>query len=343
MSHALDFTTGEAAIAYRGQVPWHGFGNVIQDGDSLETIQQKAGLDYQVLASPSMFHNQDGELKQFANRNILYRSDTGMPLDQVSDNKYKIRQPAEILEFFRNLTDHGGFKIEVAGALHDGKKIWALAKREDMAGTIGADIINPYILLLETYDRSAATKARWTTVRVVCQNTLSMSGLESRKSKTNPSLGAQASRRHSQEFDVNGMQLELADYDKAFSEYMEGMKAMAGVTCDDKLRERFFAKLYAPEALNRPEKWKESALNYDNDGVTTNATNVIAALMDLSKDCPGSNLPSAENTLFGALQTVTFYQDHAARTKGNKRWESATIGQGERIKNDAHELALSIL
>jgi phage/plasmid-like protein (TIGR03299 family) len=339
MSHELDMSRGEAAIAYRGELPWHGYGNTIEPNDSIETIQKKANLDWTVEASPSMFEvpgakeSDDPVIKRYDNRVILYRSDNFKPLSQVSESNYKVRQPGDILGAFRQIVSSGEFEIEVAGALQGGAKVWALAKRVGGAGTLGADIIKPYLLMLDSYDGSTATTLRATTVRVVCANTVRFSELLDKET--------QVKSKHSQEFDPDKMMHNLGAYDSAFARFMESMKAMAGVKMTDKKLERFFSRLYAPEALAKVENWQTCGLDFDK--ISTNAQNVIADLLNLSKDCPGSNLPSANGTLYGALQTVTYYQDHEARTKGGKRWESATIGNGDRMKSDALHLALETI
>lgn len=333
MSHELDFSTGSAAIAYRGDdVPWHGFGNVIMEGDSIETIQEKAALNWTVDPTPSLYMF-DGKLRTVPNRVQLVRSDTGESLSEMSGSNYKIRQPSEILGFFKGLTENNGLQINVAGALHGGKKVWALAERVGMGGTIGEDLIKPYILLIDSYDGTHATTARWTSVRVVCQNTLSFSEKDRK---------TQVKRKHSQEFDIEGMHLELGEFDESFKAYIEAMQAMAKVKISDKTLERYFGKLYAPDAFADESKWLKGPAP-DFAKVSTNKRNTIADLLNLVRDNPGASLASADTTLYGALQTVTYFHDHEARTKGNKRWESATVGAGNRMKDAARELAYDML
>lgn len=331
MAHELDMSNGKAAIAYRGDVPWHGYGDVIGENDSLETIRKKAGLDWEVKATQSQYQV-DGETLDFDNRVILYRSDNKKALSQVSASNYKVRQPAEILEFFRELTTANEFQIEVAGALHEGRKVWALASRKDSVGSIGKDYIKPYILLVDSYDGTHATTARWTSVRVVCQNTLSFSAVDK---------ATQVKQKHSQHFDIDRMHDGLGEFDEGFKAYMESLRAMSKVKFTDKMMERFFARIYAPDAFEDVDSWRGGKMDYDK--VSTNKKNNIADLLNLVSDNPGGYLPSASGTLYGALQTVTYFQDHEARTKGDKRWESATIGNGNRTKDEAFDLAMQLM
>ena len=106
---------------------------------------------------------------------------------------------------------------------------------------------------------------------------------------------------------------------------------------------RFFAKLYAPKAFKDSDNWLKSELDFDREGVTTNARNNFRDMLNIFRDSPGSELPSANGTLYGALNAVTFYQDQVARTKDDKRWESATLGNGNRMKDSALSLTMELL
>ena len=43
MSHEIDETTGKAAVAYVGETPWHGLGQQVPKGASIEEIEQAGG------------------------------------------------------------------------------------------------------------------------------------------------------------------------------------------------------------------------------------------------------------------------------------------------------------
>ena len=55
MAHMIDETTGRAAIAYTGVTPWHGLGQALTPGASIETWTREAGLGYDVLESPVLY------------------------------------------------------------------------------------------------------------------------------------------------------------------------------------------------------------------------------------------------------------------------------------------------
>lgn len=342
MAHELDFSRGEAAIAYRGEMPWHGFGNVEAPDENwtLDTWLEKASLDFTYERAPAIYMVPDlknpGQMieKSFDGKEMVYRSDTQEALSVMSD-KYVPRQPREILGAFNEMIAKGGARMEVAGALQGGKKIWALVRLDRDAGSIGADIIKPYVLLLDSVDGTHATTARLTSVRVVCANTVAYSEYKD---------GATTAKgRHSGEFNANKLFAKLGEYDAAFDAFMSHLTAFSKVKMTDSMIARFFSRIYMPDCFEDADNWQRSPIDYDREGVTTNQRNTVAALLDAYRDNPGASLPSSDGTLFGAFQTVTYFQDHAARTKENKRWESATIGQGNRIKQDAFDLAMNVI
>ncbi|WP_414616819.1 DUF932 domain-containing protein, partial [Stenotrophomonas muris] len=86
--------------------------------------------------------------------------------------RFKVVQPGEILEFYRDLTQHSGFELETAGVLKGGKKFWAMARTGQSTSLKGRDRVDGYLLLATACDGTLATTAQFTSVRVVCNNTL---------------------------------------------------------------------------------------------------------------------------------------------------------------------------
>jgi len=96
-----------------------------------------------------------------------------MSLYQLLD-QYQVVQTQSVLEFYRDLTEISGFELETACVLKEGKKFWALAKTGKEAALKGNDVVRGYILLATSCDSKLATTATPTTVRVVCNNTLTI-------------------------------------------------------------------------------------------------------------------------------------------------------------------------
>jgi phage/plasmid-like protein (TIGR03299 family) len=165
-------------MAYVGEKPWHGLGNQLAPRQPIEVWQKQAGMDWQIESAEVRFvagsHANGsglGAIHAFPEQRVLYRSDSKEPLSVVS-SRYQVVQPRDVLEFYRDLTEVGGFELETAGVLKDGKKLWALARTGQSVALKGKDTVNGYLLLATACDGTLATTAQHTSVRVVCNNTL---------------------------------------------------------------------------------------------------------------------------------------------------------------------------
>src|SRR3990167_8361757 len=171
MAHLIE------TMAYAGATPWHGLGNNLPKKQPIEIWQREAGMDWQILESPVHFKADSighlGSIHSYPEQKVLYRSDTKSPLSVVS-KRYHTVQPREVLEFYRDLTEVSGYELETAGILKGGRKFWALARTGQGAALKGNDQVNGYLLLATSCDGTLATTATPTTVRVVCNNTLTI-------------------------------------------------------------------------------------------------------------------------------------------------------------------------
>ena len=97
MSHLVE------RMAYVGSTPWHGLGNQLTEGEPLEVWLQQAGMAWTIRESPVLFEANDAH-RSFAETKVLFRSDSLAPLSVVSQ-RYKVVQPSEVLEFYRDLVE----------------------------------------------------------------------------------------------------------------------------------------------------------------------------------------------------------------------------------------------
>lgn len=129
--HLIDMSNNRANTAWVGQKPWHGLGQELEPNAPMHIWADAAGMNWTIKRSPVMFHYTPqapeyaplGETSIKAtvpNRQVLYRSDNKSPLSVVSQ-RYQIVQPAEVLEFFRDLVGCNDFELDVAGCLDDGR------------------------------------------------------------------------------------------------------------------------------------------------------------------------------------------------------------------------------
>jgi phage/plasmid-like protein (TIGR03299 family) len=314
-------------MAFVGETPWHGLGQELQEGASIEQWQKAAGLDWTIESSPVTYTtgiteaNPYGEdVVNFEGQNVLYRSDNNMPMSVVS-NRYKPVQPAEVLEFFRDLVEESGFKIHTAGTLRGGKRMWALAETGKYAEVCPDDGIGGFLLLSTSADKTLATTARFTTIRVVCNNTLTAATQNGDHCVSLP---------HSAKFDHDKMKLKLGTAVESFGSFMEMAKFMQKQKMSIPKAKEFLNALIAPMSQIKDDEYNIA----DN-----RAYKKIIALFD--EEAKGIELVG--NTKWGMLNAVTEYFDHHAPSRTNdSRLDSTWFGNGERIKNQAVELLLTI-
>lgn len=323
MAHLIDTTTGKAGMAYVGETPWHGLGERLIPGADLSTWRKAAGLDWTARKADIGFQAEGHGLVNFDGRKVLYRDDTGAGLGLVGDN-FQIVQPAEVMEFFRDLCDHQGFQMETAGSLKEGRVIWALAKTGDEFRLMGQDEVKGYVLLSTSFDGSMATQAKWTSVRVVCNNTLQLSQADK----------AAISVTHRSKFDaaIAKDRLGLAGAWTAFRDNAEQM-AETRVTPEQSVE--FFANVY------HQLKLKETVLT---DAQDKSLENTVKRLTAQYLNAPGAGLRSANGTVWGLLNAVTHDIDFERRSHNqDTRLTSAWYGDGANVKDRAWEAAKALI
>lgn len=323
MSHELDTTTGREAIAYVGQTPWHGLGQLMLPGLPIGIWLKQAGLDWHCLRAGVEFDRQDGTRGTSDKDTVLYRSDSGSVLSIV-DKGYRPVQPNQILEFFDDLTKQHGFQLETAGSLKGGRKIWALAKTPHEFTLRGNDRTQLYLLLATSFDRTMSTQARWTGVRVVCNNTIEIATM-GRADVVVP---------HSTDFDADKVKVKLEVGD-AFEKFAANAKDMSERLISKEESAHFLLNVYL--GLETAEQRLAVA---EDPKVMVQIDKLTARMQQALFNSPGAHLASARGTLWGVLNAVTNDVDFSkpARSQEN-RLNSAWFGPGAQIKQRAWELA----
>jgi phage/plasmid-like protein (TIGR03299 family) len=327
MSHLIDMSNNRANMAYIGDTPWHGLGQLLDSDAGIDQWKVAAGLDWHIQKRPLSFgiKNDDGSrsLAVYPDRFAHVRSDTQTAIGMGS-NKFQLVQPGDTLEFFRDLVSDSRFTIETAGSLKGGAKIWALARCNLDLTLGGNDTMKPYLLLASANDGSMATVADFTTVRVVCRNTLSMAVGDN---------GGKAAIKipHSTRFDGDSVRAELGLIDERLETFARDADTLTQIALSDAQAVEFFCTLYAKR---------------DERGNVTNEKSlksVTAKLMQLYRRGPGADLDSARGTAWGAVNAVTNHVDFSTRARSDEnRFNSGQFGIGANLKTLAFDNALKI-
>ena len=322
MAHELDFSNGSANMAYVGTTPWHGLGQRLTDGAPLDQWIVEAGFDWEVKKAP-VIYQAGGQDLIVPKRWVLHRSDTNAPLSVMSSN-YNITQPREVAEFFRDLVEAGGFKMETMGMLRGGATYWALARVDDSYDVGFGDDVLPYLLLATSCDGTLSNCAMFTTVRVVCQNTLSLSvGQDGRNS--------QIRVPHSTAFNADKFKAELGLIGGSWDRFKKDAKDMSKVKLSREEALRFFMDVLYPKA--------------DHEEFDPETKRPLLRLVtDIYESGVGQGTKSAKHTLWGAVNAITRMADHERQAASNdSRLQSAWFGAGARQKTNAWATALELL
>lgn len=317
MAHEIDFSNDRANIAYVGKAPWHGLGQHLQPNQPIERWRIVAGLNWEACEAPALFTARE-QHRAVPERKVIYRSDTLAPLGIVSE-RYQLVQPTEVLEFFREFVAAGDLELETAGSLAGGRRIWALAKLGLDFRLKGQDEMLGYLLLATSMDGSLATTARFTSIRVVCQNTLSFTEREN---------GQVVRTLHTAKFDADRVKAQL------------GLAGPAWATFKNNAHELAHRPVSETEAV----EWLRQTFGEDPTKSINDQPNqrILKAVWQSIKTSPGSELRSAENTAWGLLHGATYYVDHLRGKTNESRLDSAWFGQGEALKRRALTNALKL-
>ncbi len=311
-----------SSMAFTGETPWHGLGNQLTEQQPLHVWLKEAGMDWSIQQSDVLFNADSAALniRSHSDAKVLYRSDSLEPLSVVS-NRYKVVQPKDVLHFYKDLVSAGGFELETAGVLTGGRKLWALAKTGQEARIKGNDRIKAYLLLATSCDGTLCTTAQFTSVRVVCNNTLQLA--------TRDCSGA-VKVPHSTQFDPSQVKEALGIGFAHWDLFMTNLKQLSQRTVSQQEADSFIRTV-----LNEPE------LTEDN----VQGSKMFQTVSSLYQGKGmGSELSSASGTAWGLVNAMTEYVDHHRRARNqDNRLDSAWFGQGALLKQKAFNQALTLL
>lgn len=314
-------------MAYVGQQPWHGLGHELSPNSPLEVWARQAGMAWHIESADVRYVANDdglGSIHAFPDQKVLYRSDTKAPLSVVS-KRFQVVQPHDVLEFYRDLTEAGGFELETAGVLKEGRKLWALARTGQSACLKARDRVNGYLLLATACDGTLATTAQFTSIRVVCNNTLAIALRNGDGVVKVP---------HRSLFDPQAVKRQLGIAVSSWDTFMARMKALAECKVKDHAVEAFLRRV-----LTYP-------INPTTEGSTTAVNDrAMKTVLELyAGRGKGSKMASASGTAWGLLNSVTEFVDHHRRARSSEhRLDAAWFGAGAALKQKALDEALKLV
>ena len=111
-------------------------------------------------------------------------------------------------------------KMHTAGSLQDGKIVWALAKLDDEFKLFGGDRVESYLLFSNPHKFGSSIDVKFTPVRVVCNNTLTLSLQTGRENAAGVKLN------HKKAFDADKVKEMLGIANMKLGTYKEMAEAL---------------------------------------------------------------------------------------------------------------------
>ena len=301
-------------MAYAGEVPWHGLGVRVPADLHPTQMLQKAGLDWTVRKVPA-YADVAGQ-RVAVGRSALVRDSDDSILDVVSDD-WNVLQNAEAFEFFHDFVANGDMEMHTAGSLRDGQLVWALAKVNDGFELFKGDQVDSYLLFSNPHKYGWSIDVRFTPIRVVCNNTLTLSLNTSSKNFVKVS--------HRRQFDGDMVKETLGIAKEKLATYREMAQFLGGKRYTAPKLVEYFKNVFP--VTGGPEKKKEMSIS-------------ASKALDVVHTQPGAQF--AEGSWWSAFNTVTYMVDHKLGRSQDNRLTSAWFGQGKKVKADALELAVQM-
>ena len=321
-------------MAYAGEVPWHGLGVKVIDDLTPDQMLKKAGLDWTVSTRPMYFKNTNKpEYTEIPKRRVLVRDSDETILSTVGDG-WKPLQNSEAFDFFNEFVIAGDMKMDTAGSLDDGRMVWGLAKLKDGFTVSKGDDVEGYLLFSNPHKYACSIEVRFTPVRVVCNNTITLA-------LNQEGMTGKFRVLHLQMFDeeiMRSAEQALGISGEQMKQFNEQAEFLASKKATEQKVNTFIAELFQKNLLvERAKHNNPKELPPLSDEFAKNATAVKEAI----ETSPGSNLASSKGTWWGALNGVTYVMDHAKKAKTRDHaLTSAWFGSSAVTKRTALKKAL---
>lgn len=308
MSHEIEIVNGEAQMAYAGDVPWHGLGVKVPSDLSPEQMLQKAGLDWQV--EKQYLCTVEGIA--IPEKKALVRSSDRKVLDIVGKDWNPV-QNHEAFEFFNDFVTSGDMEMHTAGSLKGGQIVWALAKVKESFKVFGNDEVESYLLFSNPHRFGQSIDVRFTPIRVVCNNTLTLS--------LNQKAEQSVKLNHKKKFNAEEIKGMLGIASSKLMQYKEMAEFLGAKRFNDQTLNEYLNSLFPSYSKSDEVKSKPAQ-----------------RVADLVETQPGAKF--AEGTWWSAFNAVTYFTDHERGNSTDARIQSAWFGQSKNLKLKALESAI---
>jgi phage/plasmid-like protein (TIGR03299 family) len=316
MAHEIEFVNGVAQMAYTGAVPWHGLGKEVPADLTPEQMLEAAGLNWEVQKFPTfaILDENDPDSVIETGQSALIRTKDKKLLDVVSDDWNPV-QNAEAFDFFNEFVMAGDMEMHTAGSLKGGQIVWGLAKIKDSFELFKGDQIDSYLLFSNFHKYGFSTDVRFTPIRVVCNNTLTLS--------LSTKVERMAKISHRKQFVASDVKDMLGIATDKLQKYKEMAQFLGSKKAKTESIVEYFERIFP--------------LANATEGKRSKNANIALGIIDTQ---PGSEY--AQGSWWQPFNAVTFMTDHVLGRTADTRMQSAWYGYNKGLKTKALELAVEM-
>lgn len=338
MSHNLDESTGKVAFAYTGAKPWHGLGTQVAKHMKPKEAIIEGGLNfkvgkYEMTVPHEVMLDENGAgtyrpVVYIPDRFAIMRLDTYAILGIVGSD-YQEVQNEDAFEPFESLFGKDAACIETVGALDGGKRIFAMAKRQNTVEILPGDPVEDYFLMTSSHDGTGSVTLLDTPIRVVCQNTLTAALKKARNMiSVKHTKNVKQGLKKAQEL--------LAQHKIYWEKVTEAYKYMASKEMNSEAVKLFLAHLFPGK-----RQVDEQGKFIGEDDPATRTQNMRDTIQRLFEgQATGANL--AGKTRWGMFNAVTHWIDHERKGRnGLSAWENSVLGLGGQLRQEAFDLLVN--
>lgn len=326
MAHNLEtFADGTSAFFTAREVAWHKLGVVTPNALTAQEALETAQLNWEVKVSEQPVGAiVDGKVLTIPDKFVTYRDHPkkGLSALGVVGNRYTPIQNTESFEFLNQIADESGAVFETAGSLGNGERVFMTMKFPQSMTLGGVDVVDNYIMAVNSHDATTAFTVAVTPIRAVCTNTVRLA-LDSAVSKISLRHTANATAKVQQARETLGVVFKYQE------EFQREVERLLSIEMSDKSFNQFVEKLIPlPSRMNSTQR--------ELNTIERKRSEIIGLW----------NAPTQANvkgTAWAAYNAVVEWSDWAKNIRGGEdktalRAERVILGQGEELKQKAQLL-----
>jgi len=305
-------------MMYTGVAPWW----LNLDPDRATKVEGEAATAAQALSLGGLDYTvEKRKLKtvdglDVPNHFAVVRTDRDIALGVVK-SRYTCVQNYDCFGFFDAIVGENEAIYHTVGALGQGERIWIMAKLPEDIVVKDRDVANMYLLLASSHDGSKPIYAKFTPIRVVCQNTLTAALAGKKEIVIRHTKNADQKLKEAHK--VMGIVKKQIEASKV------NFNKMADKVVTNDALEEFMKKVFPENPDAKKGTRRQNMINDVTKLYRTGKGNVGHSVWDL-------------------YNGVTEYVDHHRNVQSKtNRWENGLFGSGSDVKERAMNTALAMI